>query len=88
MKTSRFVFFARSLFNFSISAPLRPMMIPGRDVRIVMRSLLPGRSTSTELIPAAFKRVEQRFLKLQILVQKLRIFLLGKPARTPGLGYA
>jgi hypothetical protein len=47
---------ASSSFSFSISAPLRPMMIPGREVRIVTRSLLPGRSTSTELTPADFSR--------------------------------
>jgi hypothetical protein len=32
------------------------MMMPGRDVRIVTRSLLPGRSTSIELTPADFSR--------------------------------
>ena len=56
MKTSRLVFFAMSCFSFSISAPLRPMMMPGREVRMVTRSLLPGRSTSIELTPADFSR--------------------------------
>jgi len=31
---------------------LRPMMIPGRAVLMMMRSLLPGRSISTALTPA------------------------------------
>src|SRR5690349_1372562 len=57
MKTSRLVRWARSCLSFSISAPLRPMMMPGRDVRMVMRSLLPGRSTSMELTPADFRRL-------------------------------
>jgi hypothetical protein len=43
-----------SALSLSISAPLRPMMMPGRAVRMIRRSLLPGRSTSTELTPAAF----------------------------------
>jgi len=53
-KTSRFVRFWSSTFSLSISAPLRPMMMPGRAVRMMMRSLLPGRSTSMELTPADF----------------------------------
>ena len=52
MKTSRFVRFCSSTFSLSISAPLRPMMMPGRAVRMMIRSLLPGRSISTELTPA------------------------------------
>ena len=32
------------------------MMMPGREVRMVTRSLLPGRSTSIELTPADFSR--------------------------------
>jgi len=32
MKTSRLVFFWISCFSLSTSVPLRPMMMPGRDV--------------------------------------------------------
>src|ERR1035437_9668519 len=95
MKTSRLVFFAMSCLSFSISAPLRPMMMPGRDVRMVTRSLLPGRSTSIELTPALFhfapahavplQPLGQRRLQLQIFPQQRGIGLLGEPARPPGL---
>src|ERR1035441_6052457 len=93
MKTSRLVFFAMSCLSFSISAPLRPMMMPGRDVRMVTRSLLPGRSTSIELTPALFDRAHtgalqpfgQRRLQLQVFLQQLGIALLGEPARPPRL---
>src|SRR5213592_3048431 len=40
--------FCSSAFSLSISAPLRPMMIPGRAVLMMMRSLLPGRSIEIE----------------------------------------
>src|SRR6187402_33334 len=43
-----------SALSLSISAPLRPMMIPGRAVLMIRRSLLPGRSISTDETPAAF----------------------------------
>jgi hypothetical protein len=49
-----------------------------------MRSLLPGRSTSIELTPADFSRA-QVLLQFQILLQQLRVVLLGEPARAPGL---
>jgi hypothetical protein len=54
INTSRLVRFWSSVLSFSISAPLRPMTMPGRAVRMMKRSLLPGRSISTELTPAAF----------------------------------
>jgi hypothetical protein len=44
--------FCTSSLSLSISAPLRPMMMPGRAVLMIMRSLLPGRSISIELTPA------------------------------------
>ena len=53
---------------------------------MVMRSLLPGRSTSIELTPAAFKRSRSEFLQLQIFAQELGVILLGEPPRPPGLG--
>ena len=53
MKTSRpAIRFWTSALSLSISAPLRPMMMPGRAVLIMIRSLLPGRSISIELTPA------------------------------------
>src|ERR1051325_6425213 len=54
MCTSRLVRFCTSCFNLSISAPLRPMMIPGRAVKIRTTNLLAARSISIELIPADF----------------------------------
>src|SRR5579871_3525259 len=50
--TSREVRFCSSALSLSISAPLRPMMMPGRAVLMMMRSLLPGRSISMALTPA------------------------------------
>jgi len=50
--TSRFVRFWISPLSLSISAPLRPMMIPGRAVNRRITSLLAARSISIELIPA------------------------------------
>ena len=53
-----------------------------------MRSLLPGRSTSIELTPAAFSALGQRFFEFQIFVQQLRVVLLREPARAPSLRHA
>src|SRR5437870_680417 len=44
--------FCSSAFSLSISAPLRPMMIPGRAVLMMMRRLLRCRSISMVLTPA------------------------------------
>jgi hypothetical protein len=41
-----------SFFSFSTSAPLRPMMMPGRAVKIVMRARLAERSMSIREMPA------------------------------------
>ena len=88
MKTSRLVFFARSPFSFSISAPLRPMMMPGtrgvnRDAQLVARPVDFDRADAGRLQPVA-----QRVLQLQIFAQQLGVILLGEPARPPGLGDA
>ena len=75
-----------SCFSFSISAPLRPMMMPGRDVRMVTRSLLPG--------PVHFDRAHAGGLQpfasapsfsSEIFLQQLGVALLGEPARAPRL---
>src|SRR6266446_3987018 len=50
MCTSRFVRFWISPLSLSISAPLRPMMLPGRAVNRRITSLLAARSISLELI--------------------------------------
>jgi hypothetical protein len=63
MKTSLPVFFWISCFSFSTSCPLRPMMIPGRAVKIVTLSLLAARSTSTLATLAWAKRFLRSFLR-------------------------
>ena len=64
-RTSRPVRFWTSCRRRSISAPLRPMMMPGRAVWIVILSLLPGRSISIEATPAAWSWLFSRFLILR-----------------------
>ena len=88
MNTSRLVRFWISSFSLSISAPLRPMMMPGRAVRMIRRSLLPGRSISTEETPAAFQLFLQLALQVHILDQQLVVIALDEPARAPGLVHA
>jgi hypothetical protein len=56
MKTSRLVRFWISPFSLSTSVPLRPMMIPGREVKMSIFSLLAARSISTYETPACAKR--------------------------------
>ena len=85
MNTSRLVRFWISAFSLSISAPLRPMMMPGRAVRMMRRSLLPGRSTSTELTPAGFSFSGSSALQLDVFDQQLVIVALDEPARLPRL---
>ena len=41
-----------SFFSFSTSEPLRPMMMPGRAVAMVMRARFTDRSMSMRAIPA------------------------------------
>ena len=41
-----------SFFSFSTSAPLRPMMMPGRAVKMVIRARLAERSMSIREMPA------------------------------------
>jgi hypothetical protein len=80
--------FCSSCLSLSISAPLRPMMMPGRAVRMMMRSLLPGRSISTELTPADFSLSFSSFFSLYVFEQQLVVVPLDKPARLPRLGVA
>jgi hypothetical protein len=54
MNTSRPVFFCRSWRSLSTSAPLRPMMMPGRDVCRSIFSLLAARSISIFATPACW----------------------------------
>ena len=57
MKTSRLVFFWISCFSLSTSVPLRPMMMPGREVKMSIYSRLTARSVSIFETPACAKRV-------------------------------
>ena len=41
-----------SFLSFSTSAPLRPMMMPGRAVKMVMRARFADRSMSIREMPA------------------------------------
>ena len=56
MKTSRLVFFWISCFSLSTSVPLRPMMMPGREVKMSIFSLLAARSISIFETPACGNR--------------------------------
>jgi hypothetical protein len=71
MNTSRDVRFWSSCFSLSISAPLRPMMMPGRAVLMMMRILLPGRSISTALMPADFSLSFSSALRLHVFDNSL-----------------
>ena len=85
MKTSRFVFFWISVFSLSTSVPLRPMMMPGREVWMSIFSLLAARSISIFETPAWANRCLQRVAQLDVLVQQLRVVAIGVPPRPPGL---
>ncbi len=85
MKTSRFVRFWISVFSLSTSVPLRPMMMPGREVKMSIFSLFAARAISTFETPACAKRRFQVVPQPQILVQQLRVVLVREPARAPGL---
>src|SRR5262249_41942596 len=92
MKTSLPVFFWISCLSLSTSCPLRPMMIPGREVKIEIFSLLAARSTSTRLTPAWLNRFFRSFLRTRSswrrfeysfsAYQRLRQVLLN-PSRNP-----
>ncbi len=60
MNTSRWVRLRISSLSRSTSTPLRPMMIPGREVRMLTFSLLAARSISIADTPAC----PSRFFKL------------------------
>ena len=57
MKTSRLVRFWISCLSLSTSVPLRPMMMPGREVWTSILSLLAARSISILATPACWNRV-------------------------------
>ena len=63
MKTSLPVFFWISCLSLSTSCPLRPMMMPGREVKMLIFSLLAARSISTRDTPAWAKRFLRSFLR-------------------------
>ncbi len=48
-------------------------------------SLLAARSMSTRETPAWLKRFFRSFLRAEVLVQEVRVFLTGVPAAAPGL---
>jgi hypothetical protein len=81
MKTSREVRFCSSCFSLSISAPLRPMMMPGRAVLMMMLDL--DRADACRL-----QLVLQLSLQLHVFEQQLVVIPLDKPARLPRLGIA
>jgi len=56
MNTSRLVRRLTSSFSLSTSAPLRPMMMPGREVWMSIFSLLAARSISMRETPACANR--------------------------------
>ena len=56
MNTSRLVRRWISVLSLSTSVPLRPMMMPGRDVQMSIFSLLAARSISILDTPACLKR--------------------------------
>ena len=85
MKTSLPVFFWISCLSLSTSCPLRPMMMPGREVKMLILSLLAARSMSTRETPAWAKRFFRSFLSSEVLVEEVRVLLLGVPAAAPGL---
>ena len=65
--------------------PLRPMMMPGREVRMLTLSLFAARSISiaeTPACPSRFLRLSRSF---EVLVKQLGVLLLGVPTRPPGL---
>ena len=86
MKTSLPVRFWTSCLSLSTSCPLRPMMMPGREVWIVILSLLAARSISTLADAGVGEALLQVLLEREVLVQQVRVFLLGVPAAAPGLG--
>ena len=54
--TSRWVVAWTSDLSLSTSVPLRPLMIPGREVWMLILSLFAARSISTRETPACEKR--------------------------------
>ena len=56
MKTSRLVRFWISCLSLSTSVPLRPMMMPGREVWMSIFSLFAARSISIFETPACLNR--------------------------------
>ena len=61
------------------------MMMPGRAVRMIRRSLLPGRSTSTDETPAAFSFLAQLSLELHVFDEQLVIAALTNQRDFHGL---
>src|SRR5438128_3273906 len=84
MCTSRLVRLETSCLSLSISAPLRPMMMPGRAVnahdKLVRRAL--------DIDGTDAGRLElflQLFAELDVFVEQVGIIAIGIPARLPRL---
>ncbi len=71
IKTSRPVRRLISCLSLSISAPLRPMMMPGRDVWMMIFSLLAARSMSMCETPAPAKRDFSSFFSFRSSISSL-----------------
>ena len=71
MKTSRLVRFWISCFSLSTSVPLRPMMMPGREVCTSIFSLLAARSISILDDTGVLEPLLQVRLELQVLVEQV-----------------
>ena len=97
MKTSLPVFFWISCLSLSTSCPLRPMMMPGREVKMLIFSLLAARSTSTRETPAWAKRFLRSFFRRMSscrrfaysfsAYQRLRQVLLKPEAEPDGVDF-
>jgi hypothetical protein len=76
MNTSRLVRLPSSVLSFSISAPLRPMTMPGRAVRIRKAQLV---ARALDLDRAHARRLQllaQLSLQLHVLDQELVVLAL------------
>src|SRR5208337_652173 len=83
-RTSRPVRFWISCRRRSISAPLRPIIIPGRAVWMDLQ--LVARTLDFDVRHArGLQLVLETLFELQVLVEKLGVILLREPARLPGL---
>ncbi len=85
MKTSREVRFWMSALSLSISAPLRPMMMPGRAVRMMRTQLVAGTLDLDRAHAGGLQLLAQLSLELDVFDQQFVIAALHEPARLHGL---